>query len=215
MLCALIGTSALTIGVSLGYLLGSLQVVALPPAAATTYTSTEGLVLKAQLDYYEKRVDDLQRLASALLLFSTLFTAVAGITTYINVSQSVEKTSALVQDAEEQLAVSKTQAEGALQRLDSELAQLKERAKSEMEEIRKEFPMFGYMNHLITRILNELTAVLDPDFLLPGTDRDQVFSQLSPEKRQRMYSTLTDFHPGRARASSQPEAEPKTVEERW
>jgi tetratricopeptide (TPR) repeat protein len=186
MLCALIGTSALTIGVSLGYLLGSLQVVALPPAAATTYTSTEGLVLKAQLDYYEKRVDDLQRLASAMLLFSTLFTAVAGITTYINVSQSVEKTSALVQDAKEQLAVSKTQAEGALQKLDSELAQLKERAKSEMEEIRKEFPMFGYMNHLITRILHELTAVLDPDFLLPGIDRNQVFSQLSPEKRQRI-----------------------------
>ena len=185
-LCVLIALSLFTIGISLGYVFSSLQTVTLPPAKKDTPSSAEGMVLKAQLDYYEKRVDDLQRLASAMLLISTLFAAVAGITTYINVNQSVEKMSMLVSSAEKELSEAKIKADSALQRLDKELAEIHDRAEEEMTEIRREFPMFGYMNHVITRIVSEVRALLDPDFLLPSVTKTEIFRQLAPEKRQRI-----------------------------
>ena len=90
----------------------------------------------------------------------------AGITTYLSVSQSLEKSNHLVDEAQDHLN------------------QLKERADAGVTEIRHEFPMFGDMNRSITRILKELTALLDPDFLEQNSERTAVFSKLSREKRE-------------------------------
>lgn len=187
-LFALVGVALFTVGISLGYIFSSLQIVALPPAHQNEPSSAEAMVLKAQLDYLERRIDDLERLASVLLLFSTLFAAVAGISTYINVGQAVEKAGTLVKTAEESFSQAKSKADSAIERLDRELAAVRSRADVEITEIRREFPMFGYMNHVIARIVGEFTTLLDQEFLTSGSSgRVDMFGQLSSEKRQRVF----------------------------
>jgi tetratricopeptide (TPR) repeat protein len=187
-LIGLVIIAALTIGVAVGYLFSSLQVVALPPAQLTGPASAEAMVLKAQLEYFERRAEDLQKLASVVLLFSTLFAAVAGISTYLNLNQAIEKATSAVNSAEKHFADASAKADAALLRLDRALEEVAARADSEISEIRRAFPMFGYMNHVIARILGEFSALLDQDFLSsPSIGRIDLFRQLSPEKRQRMF----------------------------
>ncbi|HLN02970.1 MAG TPA: hypothetical protein VK335_27015 [Bryobacteraceae bacterium] len=151
-------------------------------------TSVEAAILKAQFDYLERRADDLQRLASILLLFSTLFAAVAGISTYLNVNQAVERAGTLAESAEKHFSDARSRADSALERLDHMLSEVRAKADDEIAEIRREFPMFGYMNHVISRILAEFSALLDQDFLSSSsTGRVDLFNQLSPEKRQRVF----------------------------
>jgi tetratricopeptide (TPR) repeat protein len=152
----------LTFGTALGYMFFPLHVsVTLPktPAPPLNSSTDEDVILKTKLDYYEKRAGDLQQLSSGMLALSVLFATVAGITTYLSVSKSDR----LVDEAQENLT----------------------KAASAVTEIRKEFPMIGDMNRNIMKILKELGALLDPDFL--DQDRDSVFSKLSKDKRERIF----------------------------
>ncbi len=187
-LFALAFVAVFTIGIALGYIFSSFQVISLPSSRANGPTSGEAMVLKAQFDYLERRADDLQRLASILLLFSTLFAAVAGVSTYLNVNQAVERASTLAETAEKHFSDARSRADSGLERLEHVVSEVRAKADGEIAEIRREFPMFGYMNHVISRILAEFDALLDQDFLSSGsTGRVDLFSQLSPEKRQRVF----------------------------
>jgi len=180
--------SVFTIGIALGYIFSSLQIMNLSVVRTTEPTSAEATILRAQFDYLERRADDLQRLASILLLFSTLFAAVAGVSTYLNVHQAVERASDVAESAEKHFSDVRSRADSALQRLERTLSEVQAKADNEIAEIRREFPMFGYMNHVISRILDEFGALLDQDFLSSGsTGRVDLFNQLSPEKRQRVF----------------------------
>lgn len=166
LLNVVLAVGLLTFGTALGYMLFPLHVSVAPPktpAPPLNSSTDEDVILKTKLDYYEKRANDLQWLSSGMLALSALFATVAGITTYLSVSQSLEKSNRLVDEARENLAESA----------------------SAVTEIRKEFPLIGDMNRNIMKILKELAALLDPKFL--DKDLDSVFSKLSSDKRERIF----------------------------
>jgi tetratricopeptide (TPR) repeat protein len=159
-------------------------------AATTSMTDSAAAatLLKQELDIYEKHASSLQQMISILLGLSSLYAAVLGIGAYMGTRKVLEEGEKYVTDLEKlktgsqsrldtmvtdsqgrldgmvdkayrRLSEIEREAVGRLQHIDS---RADEQAARFIRNIRNEYPMFGYMDSAIGRIMTDLMRVL-PD----------------------------------------------------
>jgi hypothetical protein len=133
-------------------------------------------LLREQLNFYEKSVEQLKSLASLLLGLSTLFAISLGVSSYIGVQDAkdraddtVKNLTALEGDTRKNLADlegdTRRIVEDHIARLDLELRRINEGVDRDLNDLRAEFPLFRRMHESIRGICNKLQEFIpDADY---------------------------------------------------
>lgn len=129
-------------------------------------------IIATEIDAYNKRAEDLEKLISFLIGLSVLYTLALGATSYLSLQHAFQRAQGTVNEME--AIRSKTQAE-----LEKSTGHAAEKAAEVVREIRDEFPLFGYMDVSIRRITKNLLALLP--FL--GWS-DDLYEKLSEQQKQ-------------------------------
>jgi tetratricopeptide (TPR) repeat protein len=163
---------------------GTLEVLA-PPRDL----SQQERILREKLNNYEKSADELKTIASLLLGISTLYGLALGVGSYINVQEAKGRADETLQRITALENRAQTQVEGYEKRLDkqetdyqrrfeAELKRFNEDTERNLNDIRREFPLFRNMQGSIRKISTKLQEFIpDADY---GRDK---FQKIDPNDR--------------------------------
>jgi len=135
--------------------------------------SQQERILREKLNYYEKSADELKTLVSLLLGLSTLYGLALGVGSYINVQEAKDRADEIIgrlitleektgQDVERyENRLEKQQSEYE-KRFDAQLKRFDADTERNLNDIRREFPLFRDMQEAIQKIANKLQEFI-PD----------------------------------------------------
>lgn len=142
------------------------------PQISPVSVNDQEQIVKGKIDAYDKRAEDLQKLISFLIGLSVLYTLALGVTSYLGLQQTLLQ-------AQETAGKMESLRREAEQELSKSTARAGEKAAEVVREIRNEYPLFGYMDVSLRRIMKELLR------LLPFIGwSDQLYGKLTAQQRQ-------------------------------
>jgi hypothetical protein len=123
-------------------------------------------LLSLKLDAYNKRVEDLEKLASFLTGLSVLYALALGVTSYIALQNNLQQAKAIGEELNALREKAVTQ-----------LAEAKSKATEIMGTISDEFPLFGFVDTNLRRITKDVLEIMP----FKGWS-DEIYAKLQPQR---------------------------------